>query len=172
MPSVTPAAVKVTINTNVFMASARNCRVGDLTVVTSRGQLLQQRLRLLQIARVEPLRKPPINRSQHARAAPCPGRARDAQGSWLRGVPRIWLAAGARLPHPVVPCPPDFVPAICFGSRAAPRPAWRSAQRSRVRRPRSFCPSGRAFPRWRSRRECPSHSRSFRRLPWRCDRRP
>jgi hypothetical protein len=30
----------------------------------SRRQLLQQRLRLLQIARVEPLSEPPVNRSQ------------------------------------------------------------------------------------------------------------
>ena len=38
--------------------------VGDLPAVTSRRQLLQQRLRLLQIARVEALREPPVNRSQ------------------------------------------------------------------------------------------------------------
>ena len=42
-------AEKVTINKNVFMVSANPWTVGDL-VVMSRGQLLQQRLRLLQIA--------------------------------------------------------------------------------------------------------------------------
>jgi hypothetical protein len=39
-------------------------RVGDLPVVTSRGQLLQQRLRLFQIKRVETLREPPVNWSK------------------------------------------------------------------------------------------------------------
>ena len=37
---------------------------GPARCVKSRRQLLQQRLRLLQIARVESLRKPPVNRSQ------------------------------------------------------------------------------------------------------------
>ena len=69
-----------------------------ISVGVLRRQLLQQRLRLLQIARVEPLRKPPVNRSQAVRAlaAPCPGRARGVRGSWRRGVPRTLLAAGAR----------------------------------------------------------------------------
>ncbi len=34
------------------------------TVLASRCQSVQQRLRLLQIARVEPLSEPPVNRSQ------------------------------------------------------------------------------------------------------------
>ena len=43
-------------------------------------QLLQQRLRLLQIARVEPFSEPAINRSKQfvAPAGSCPGRARGA----------------------------------------------------------------------------------------------
>jgi hypothetical protein len=47
-----------------------------------RRQLLQQRLRLLQIARVEPLCEPPVKRS--ALAAPFPGNARGGRGSWRR----------------------------------------------------------------------------------------
>ena len=48
-----------------------------------RGQRLQQRLRVFQIACLEPLRKPRVNPEQavHALAAPCPESARAARSS-------------------------------------------------------------------------------------------
>ena len=52
-----------------------------ISVGVLRRQLLQQRLRLLQIARVEALSEPAVHRSQEFAqlAAPCPGRARGVQ---------------------------------------------------------------------------------------------
>jgi hypothetical protein len=46
-----------------MISSSNSARITRLTGV-SRRQLLQQRLRLLQIMRVEPLRTPPVNRSK------------------------------------------------------------------------------------------------------------
>jgi hypothetical protein len=46
-------------------SNAQNSLVGWFVRRTpSRAQLLQQRLRVPQIARIKPLRKPPVNRSQ------------------------------------------------------------------------------------------------------------
>ena len=61
-------------------------------------QLLQQRLRVLQIARVEAFRKPAGTGSQQfARfAPPWPGRARGAPCSLRRAVPRILSVVDAR----------------------------------------------------------------------------
>ena len=57
------------------------------------AQLIEQRLRLLQIARVEAFSEPPVNRSKAVRAlaAPCPGRVRGARGSSPRAAPEICL---------------------------------------------------------------------------------
>src|SRR5262249_16226880 len=61
-----------------------------------RPQLLQQRLRFFQVARVESFSEPPVNRRQqfarfHRLALVTP-EAGEADGG--RGVPKIWLAAG------------------------------------------------------------------------------
>jgi hypothetical protein len=103
------------------------CRIPNLTAQTSTGQFWHfsllwflrrmqlspkfrscsapdhcanapQRLRFLQIARVEPLSEPPVNRSQQfARLAHLALVAPEAcEASWRRGVPRIWLVIGGR----------------------------------------------------------------------------
>ena len=61
-------------------------------------QLVEQRLRLFQIERVEAFGEPAVDRSEKiAGLLPaCPDRARAAPCSSRRGVPRILLAAGAR----------------------------------------------------------------------------
>jgi hypothetical protein len=61
-------------------------------------QLLQQRLRLFQIARVEPFGEPPVNRSkQFARLRHLALVATiGVRGSWRRGVCRTWLVVGGR----------------------------------------------------------------------------
>ena len=97
-------------------------------------QLLQQHLRFFQIERVEALSKPPIHRSQQfARIPePCPGRARGAQGSWRRGVPRIWLVVGGRPPKrarnivPLLGSPARLTSALSHQPRDLPQPPIRS----------------------------------------------
>jgi hypothetical protein len=74
----------------------------------SRRQLLQQRLRLLQIARVEAFGKPAVDRSeQFAIAVFCPGRARAAHAHCGAEFPGFGLLLTSDLKGALE---------ICFGS--------------------------------------------------------